>query len=213
MFIRIVETVDAHSGFRLPFAPSQIFDSLQVLAFRISSCQSLCKDKYLTRLETQGGSERHDFHHSNFSGSYGSFFCFWDWLCGTDVPYRAHQLSQVEPPNKGTPFFFRQFPFMRHFSNFITHLIVFNYHSYIQQIARGISPAVGVSGGCIFFNGNSSEHRVAFQQLAALLELNKSLRCSYQSRDHQPRVEVTINKALHILNCKGGITLRWTRAE
>ena len=43
----------------------------------------------------QGGAERHDFHHSNFSGSYGSFFCFWDWLCGTDVPYRAHQLGKV----------------------------------------------------------------------------------------------------------------------
>jgi hypothetical protein len=49
----------------------------------------------LTQLTMQGGAERHDFHHSNFTGSFGSFFCFWDWLCGTDVPYRAHQLGQV----------------------------------------------------------------------------------------------------------------------
>lgn len=70
-FIRVVETVDAHSGYRLPFSPWQILDSVQ------------------------GGSERHDFHHSKFQGSYGSFFCFWDWLCGTDVPYRAHQLTQI----------------------------------------------------------------------------------------------------------------------
>jgi hypothetical protein len=48
-----------------------------------------------THVTYQGGSERHDFHHSKFQGSYGSFFCFWDWLCGTDVPYRAHQLTQV----------------------------------------------------------------------------------------------------------------------
>lgn len=32
LFLRIIETVDAHSGYRLPFAPWQIFDSLQVLA-------------------------------------------------------------------------------------------------------------------------------------------------------------------------------------
>jgi hypothetical protein len=32
LFLRIVETVDAHSGFRLPFAPWQLLDSVQVLA-------------------------------------------------------------------------------------------------------------------------------------------------------------------------------------
>jgi hypothetical protein len=53
---------------------------------------------HFTRLLLQGGSERHDFHHSHFLGSYGSFFCFWDWLCGTDVPYRAHQLGRVAFP-------------------------------------------------------------------------------------------------------------------
>lgn len=71
LFLRIIETVEAHSGYRLPFSPWQFFDCVQ------------------------GGAERHDFHHSNFTGSFGSFFCFWDWLCGTDVPYRAHQLGQV----------------------------------------------------------------------------------------------------------------------
>ena len=183
MFLRIVETVDAHSGYRLPFVPWQMFDYLQVLA-SLTPSVSLCSHiihthihthtpLIHTRLETQGGAERHDFHHSNFSGSYGSFFCFWDWLCGTDVPYRAHQL---------------------------------------QQIARGIGPAVGVRGGRIFFDGRSSEHRVAFQQLATLLESSNAIICSYQSRDHQLNRELPITKALPILNAEGSVTLRWTRA-
>jgi hypothetical protein len=36
-FFRIVETVDAHSGFRLPFSPWQIMDSVQVHAHRIAA--------------------------------------------------------------------------------------------------------------------------------------------------------------------------------
>ena len=35
LFLRIIETVDAHSGFRLPFAPWQILDSVQVLDLTI----------------------------------------------------------------------------------------------------------------------------------------------------------------------------------
>jgi len=37
----------------------------------------------------QGGPDRHDFHHSHNVGNFGSFFIFWDWICGTDYKYRA----------------------------------------------------------------------------------------------------------------------------
>lgn len=32
---------------------------------------------------------RHDYHHSHNVGNFGSFFVFWDWLCGTDQAYLA----------------------------------------------------------------------------------------------------------------------------
>jgi len=66
--IRMTETVDAHSGYKFPFSPFSL-------------------------LPFQGGSERHEYHHFYNIGSYGSFFLFWDWVCGTDVSFKQHQLS------------------------------------------------------------------------------------------------------------------------
>ncbi|KAJ1411742.1 fatty acid hydroxylase superfamily-domain-containing protein [Ochromonadaceae sp. CCMP2298] len=60
--IRILETVDAHSGYRFPLSP------FHALPF-------------------QGGADRHDFHHSHNVGCYGSFTVFWDWACGTDEKF------------------------------------------------------------------------------------------------------------------------------
>eukprot|EP00002_Diphylleia_rotans_P032612 TRINITY_DN6862_c0_g5_i1.p1 TRINITY_DN6862_c0_g5~~TRINITY_DN6862_c0_g5_i1.p1 ORF type:complete len:276 (-),score=48.30 TRINITY_DN6862_c0_g5_i1:287-1114(-) len=65
--IRIAETVDAHSGYQFPFSPFEML------------------------LKIQGGSARHDFHHSHNVGSYGSWFKFWDWVCGTDKPFKEYQ--------------------------------------------------------------------------------------------------------------------------
>lgn len=61
--IRIFETLDAHSGYRIPFSPFEGW------------------------LPFGGGADRHDFHHSHNQGNFGSFFIFWDWICGTDKPY------------------------------------------------------------------------------------------------------------------------------
>ncbi|EGD74827.1 hypothetical protein PTSG_07059 [Salpingoeca rosetta] len=62
-FLRLWETVDAHSGYAFDWSPWNLF------------------------LTIQGGAERHDFHHFQNKGSYGSFTKFWDWVCGTDEPY------------------------------------------------------------------------------------------------------------------------------
>jgi sterol desaturase/sphingolipid hydroxylase (fatty acid hydroxylase superfamily) len=61
-FLRMIETVDAHSGYLFPFSPWSLIPSIQ------------------------GGADRHDFHHSQNKGNYG-IFAFWDWLCGTDQVY------------------------------------------------------------------------------------------------------------------------------
>jgi len=61
--LRVIETVDAHSGYNFPFSPFRIFPYIQ------------------------GGADRHDFHHSHNVGNYGSFFTFWDKICGTDKDY------------------------------------------------------------------------------------------------------------------------------
>jgi len=59
--MRWLETVDAHSGYELPFSPFH-------------------------RLPLFGGARMHDYHHRAFWGNYGASF-FWDWLCGTDKAY------------------------------------------------------------------------------------------------------------------------------
>jgi len=73
---RLSESIDAHSGYRFPWSPFQLLDRMQ------------------------GGPERHDFHHSNNQGSYGSFFTFWDWVMGTDAPYRAYQITSMLPEKR-----------------------------------------------------------------------------------------------------------------
>jgi 4-alpha-methyl-delta7-sterol-4alpha-methyl oxidase len=57
LFIRLLETLDAHSGYSWKWSPFHF-------------------------LPFQGGSERHYFHHSHNVGCYGSFTIFWDWITG-----------------------------------------------------------------------------------------------------------------------------------
>lgn len=58
---RWVETIEAHSGYDLPFHP---FNFLLLPA----------------------GARFHDFHHSHFDGNYGATI-IWDWLMGTNQEY------------------------------------------------------------------------------------------------------------------------------
>jgi len=63
--VRIGETLDSHSGYDVPWSP-----------FRL--------------IPFSGSSGHHDFHHSHVVGNYGTFFLWWDALCGTDAAYRKH---------------------------------------------------------------------------------------------------------------------------
>eukprot|EP00658_Telonema_sp_P-2_P008723 TRINITY_DN13298_c0_g1_i5.p3 TRINITY_DN13298_c0_g1~~TRINITY_DN13298_c0_g1_i5.p3 ORF type:complete len:170 (-),score=23.18 TRINITY_DN13298_c0_g1_i5:356-865(-) len=60
--LRLHETIDAHCGYDWPWSPWR-----------------WCP--------FHGGCRRHDFHHSHNAGNYGGFW-LWDWICGTDTPYR-----------------------------------------------------------------------------------------------------------------------------
>jgi len=60
--IRILEAADGHSGYEFSWSP-----------FRL--------------LPLSSSSIYHSFHHSHNVGNYGSFFTFWDTLCGTNKHY------------------------------------------------------------------------------------------------------------------------------
>jgi len=62
IIIRIVKTTEAHSGYQFSWSP------FKLLPYQIPS-------------------DYHNFHHSSgFNSNYGSFFLFWDSICGTTHP-------------------------------------------------------------------------------------------------------------------------------
>ncbi|XP_059297657.1 methylsterol monooxygenase 2-2-like [Lycium ferocissimum] len=64
--LRVLETVEAHSGYHFPWSPSNF-------------------------LPLYGGSDFHDYHHRLLytkSGNYSSTFVYMDWIFGTDKGYR-----------------------------------------------------------------------------------------------------------------------------
>lgn len=63
--IRLLETIDVHSGYDIPLNP------LNLIPF-------------------YAGSRHHDFHHMNFIGNYASTFTWWDRIFGTDSQYHAY---------------------------------------------------------------------------------------------------------------------------
>ncbi len=74
IILRLVETIDVHSGYSFPFSPFHL-------------------------LPFQCGAEGHDFHHHINKGCYGSFTMFWDWLCGTDYDlkeFKAKKLANMK---------------------------------------------------------------------------------------------------------------------
>lgn len=69
LVIRTLEGVDGHCGYDFWFSPFRYFP------FR-------------------PGANVHDFHHSHNVGNYGSFFTFWDTLCGTDLCYKDYEAKR-----------------------------------------------------------------------------------------------------------------------
>lgn len=73
LFIRISETVDAHSGYIFPWSP-----------FRVPFLH---------------GARGHDWHHSHNRGIYG-VSKFWDWLLGTDKDFKKDMAEKEAAAKK-----------------------------------------------------------------------------------------------------------------
>lgn len=69
LVVRLLEGIDGHCGYDFWFSPFRYFP------FR-------------------PGANVHDYHHSHNVGNYGSFFTFWDTICGTDMSYRDYQMRK-----------------------------------------------------------------------------------------------------------------------
>ncbi|KAI9033234.1 fatty acid hydroxylase superfamily-domain-containing protein [Hyaloraphidium curvatum] len=67
---RVLETINAHSGYDIPIIPFNWWPS--------------------------GGAARHDHHHRVNVGSFGSQTVFWDAICGTDASFRESQKRKAE---------------------------------------------------------------------------------------------------------------------
>ncbi|KAF0693563.1 Aste57867_15428 [Aphanomyces stellatus] len=72
--VRLVETIDDHSGYELPWAWSNF-------------------------VPFWAGPVHHDYHHEKFQDNYASVFTIWDYIFGTDKGFR---LAQAERRLKGT---------------------------------------------------------------------------------------------------------------
>jgi methylsterol monooxygenase len=70
MFVRLLETIDVHSGYDFPYLNP------------------------LHLIPGYAGARFHDFHHKNFIGNYSSSFVWWDWLFGTDKQYKEYLTQQ-----------------------------------------------------------------------------------------------------------------------
>lgn len=203
LFLRIIETVDAHSGYRLPFAPWQIFDSLQVLVLHFPSI-ALSKipcDSMSNSSPYKGRRPETRFSPFQLFGQLRLIFFF----LGLVLWHRCS--IQGKSTWKGDSRLTLNFPSFVAFSCCSMHLLM-----HLKQIAFGTGPAVGVRGGSIVFSGCSSEHVVAFQQLIPCLAPTKTIRFSCKSCNSNVSEEVPIATALQLLKCKGSVTLRWTRA-
>jgi len=72
ILVRIIKTTEAHSGYQFSWSP------IKLLPFQIPS-------------------DYHNFHHSSgFNSNYGSFFLFWDSVCGTTHPDYSKSVEEKE---------------------------------------------------------------------------------------------------------------------
>jgi len=72
--VRFGETLDGHCGYEFSWSPYRL-------------------------IPFSGSAEYHDFHHSVNIGNYGSFFCIWDTVFGTNQAYQSH-LKEREAKRK-----------------------------------------------------------------------------------------------------------------
>ena len=85
LFVRLWETVEDHSGYDLPWNPTNF-------------------------IPFWGGAVHHDFHHKTFQGPYSSIFTWCDWAFGTDKMFRAQQKKLRDGKEGAYPAQFRGAP-------------------------------------------------------------------------------------------------------
>lgn len=74
VFVRIAESIDAHSGYSFPWAISRL-------------------------TPFASAPEAHEYHHSQTKGHYSSHFWFWDWFLGTEVDLKQY-IDKAAIPKK-----------------------------------------------------------------------------------------------------------------
>jgi methylsterol monooxygenase len=71
LVVRVIQTVDAHSGYNFPWSFNRF-------------------------IPFYGGAEFHDYHHMAFVGNYSSTFTIWDKVFGTDSKYQLWKSKQTK---------------------------------------------------------------------------------------------------------------------
>ena len=67
--VRVGESLDGHCGYDFSFSPYRL-------------------------IPFSGSAAYHDFHHSANVGNYGSFFCIWDTVFGTNKPFFEYEAER-----------------------------------------------------------------------------------------------------------------------
>lgn len=87
MFVRLLETIEVHSGYDFPYLnPLHLIPGYAGINIIQLDHNCLYNCLYFFIL----GIRFHDFHHKNFVGNYSSSFVWWDWLFGTDKQYKEY---------------------------------------------------------------------------------------------------------------------------
>jgi len=76
LVVRLVQTVDAHSGYDFPWSLRNWFP-------------------------LWAGADFHDHHHYAWTGNFATFFRYWDWICGTDQRYKLWRAKRQQLESEG----------------------------------------------------------------------------------------------------------------
>jgi len=78
LLLRVFQTVEAHTGYDLPYSPTKI-------------------------IPFWGGAIFHDYHHETFKGNYASTFTWCDWMFGTSKSYYDRKERRAKDALTSTP--------------------------------------------------------------------------------------------------------------
>jgi len=78
LVVRLLQTVDAHSGYDFPWSLRHWFP-------------------------LWAGADFHDHHHFAYLGNYATFFRYWDYFCGTDERYKLWRSKKQKAKGAAIP--------------------------------------------------------------------------------------------------------------